>query len=133
MLNLATQHRKTLSHGVNSSDNSSDLKVVILTRKRSGSSFVGELLNQNPNLFYVFEPLGLLTRMALKNYMEDGVYDDLSIKMVNATFSCDFDSNMPKGWWQNSRKRTCLHNKALKHKRRFCSLFHVANICQQKQ
>jgi len=31
--------------------------VIILTNHRSGSSFVGELFNQHPDVFYMFEPL----------------------------------------------------------------------------
>jgi len=38
-------------------------KVVILyTNKRSGSTFLGEMFNQNPNVFYLFEPLFPYTR-----------------------------------------------------------------------
>ncbi|XP_078485025.1 carbohydrate sulfotransferase 1-like [Ciona intestinalis] len=38
-------------------------KVVILfTTKRSGSTFLGEVFNQNPNAFYLFEPLFPFTR-----------------------------------------------------------------------
>ncbi|CAH1773699.1 unnamed protein product [Owenia fusiformis] len=32
-------------------------KIIILTYRRSGSSFFAELFKQNPNIFYMFEPL----------------------------------------------------------------------------
>ena len=32
-------------------------RVVLLGYYRGGSSFLGELMNQNPHIFYVFEPL----------------------------------------------------------------------------
>ena len=41
-------------------------QIIIVTTKRSGSSFVGELFNVNPNVFYVFEPLSMLTRDMMK-------------------------------------------------------------------
>ena len=36
------------------------IKVLLLTAHRSGSTFVGELFNQNDDAFYLFEPLGAL-------------------------------------------------------------------------
>ena len=33
------------------------LLVIILAYQRTGSSFLGELFNQNPDAFYWFEPL----------------------------------------------------------------------------
>ena len=37
--------------------NSNPKKVVLLAYYRGGSSMLGELMNQNPEVFYVFEPL----------------------------------------------------------------------------
>ena len=34
--------------------------VVLLTYQRSGSTFLGSLFNQDPGVFYVFEPLDAL-------------------------------------------------------------------------
>ena len=36
-------------------------RFLIYTRYRSGSSFVGELLNNHPDVYYMFEPLKLLS------------------------------------------------------------------------
>ena len=33
------------------------VKIMILTYKRSGSTFLGDLFDQSPDVFYVFEPL----------------------------------------------------------------------------
>ncbi|XP_069093407.1 carbohydrate sulfotransferase 5-like [Pleurodeles waltl] len=38
------------------SDRPSKTHILILTSWRSGSSFVGQLFNQNPNVFYLIEP-----------------------------------------------------------------------------
>ncbi|XP_035691003.1 carbohydrate sulfotransferase 1-like [Branchiostoma floridae] len=55
--------------GLNQSDASSQrtnekpsapVHVIIFTNRRSGSSFLGELFNQNPDVFYLFEPLKAL-------------------------------------------------------------------------
>ena len=35
--------------------------VIILTYMRSGSSLTGEIMQQHPDAFYVFEPLRMLT------------------------------------------------------------------------
>jgi len=32
-------------------------RVLLVTAHRSGSTFLGELFNRNPNAFYIFEPL----------------------------------------------------------------------------
>ena len=31
-------------------------RVILFTRYRSGSSFIGQLLNQHPDIYYIFEP-----------------------------------------------------------------------------
>ena len=65
--------------------NTGKRKVVILfSNKRSGSSFVGELLNQNPNAFYLFEPLFPFTRTC-ETLIEDRV--DLLKKLINCDLS----------------------------------------------
>ena len=35
-------------------------KVLLVTAHRSGSTFLGELFNNNNDAFYVFEPLGAI-------------------------------------------------------------------------
>ena len=45
-------------------DDGSPAYLLILAYQRTGSSFLGELLNQNPDAFYSYEPLdGLYTAM----------------------------------------------------------------------
>lgn len=38
-----------------------EVQFVIYTRYRSGSSFVGDLFSNHPDIFYLFEPLKLLS------------------------------------------------------------------------
>lgn len=42
--------------------------VVILTYYRSGSTFLGDIINQSKDVFYVFEPLFYLTHVSTLNY-----------------------------------------------------------------
>lgn len=39
-------------------------KVLLLASHRSGSTFLGEIFNQNPEAFYLFEPLGAIQAKA---------------------------------------------------------------------
>ncbi|XP_013382625.1 carbohydrate sulfotransferase 1-like [Lingula anatina] len=43
--------------------------VLIVTYVRSGSSLVGELFNQNPDAFYMFEPTHELDRASMKRHL----------------------------------------------------------------
>ena len=83
-----------------------NLRVIIVSRKRSGSSFVGELFNQNTDIFYVFEPLVVLTTQALKRYMKEDVFDEHSTQILNAILSCNF-LDLPSGWWKHSKRTVC--------------------------
>ena len=38
-------------------------QLVIYTRFRSGSSFVGEIFKQHPDVFYLFEPIYCIRKM----------------------------------------------------------------------
>ncbi|XP_078573070.1 carbohydrate sulfotransferase 1-like [Branchiostoma floridae x Branchiostoma japonicum] len=54
---------------------------------RSGSSFVGELFNQHPDVFYVFEPL-----WALKNHPKktQDVSEAEQLRLLQGILTCDF-------------------------------------------
>ncbi|XP_033117640.1 carbohydrate sulfotransferase 1-like isoform X1 [Anneissia japonica] len=82
--------------------------VIIVTNKRSGSSFFGELFNQNRNVFYAFEPLVYFTQMALKHQIPANVFDYLSIKTLKYVSTCDL-YNIPylNMWWETFRKFLC--------------------------
>ncbi|XP_070580559.1 carbohydrate sulfotransferase 1-like [Ptychodera flava] len=69
-----------------------ELHVILLASKRTGSSFTGEILNQNPEVMYVFEPLHQFTFSVLKGNMEGDIFDSQSIEMLDRLFKCDFPS-----------------------------------------
>uniref|UniRef100_H2YDE9 Sulfotransferase n=1 Tax=Ciona savignyi TaxID=51511 RepID=H2YDE9_CIOSA len=56
--------------------------VIILTNHRSGSTFTGELFNQNDDVFYVFEPL-IMAKSGCEN--EDG-----KVNMLEKMIRCQF-------------------------------------------
>ncbi|CAH1788376.1 unnamed protein product, partial [Owenia fusiformis] len=63
-------------------------KVIIFTYRRSGSSFFAELFNQNPDVFYMFEPLKAI---------EDN-YDIKDLPLIGPPFlrqimDCHFHNN----------------------------------------
>ena len=68
--------------------NSSVKRILLITYFRSGSSFLGDLLQQNWKSFFTFEPL---------HYMSDGVrIDDQRVgeanDLIENIFRCDFNS-----------------------------------------
>ncbi len=44
--------------------NPSPSKVIIIAYRRSGSSFIGEMFNRNPRVFYLFEPIHPVEKIA---------------------------------------------------------------------
>ena len=40
-----------------SPDTTGPMMVLLLTYQRSGSTFIGQMFNRNPDAFYAFEPL----------------------------------------------------------------------------
>ncbi|XP_035699661.1 carbohydrate sulfotransferase 3-like [Branchiostoma floridae] len=62
--------------------------VFIFTQMRSGSSFVGEIFNQHPGSFYLFEPLWAA------QYYDNGTYNvpEWQLKLLQGIASCEFDS-----------------------------------------
>ena len=59
-------------------------KVLILTTWRSGSTFLGELLNQNPGTFYFFEPLHYFANTKDKQKIQS------EASFLTSLFSCQF-------------------------------------------
>eukprot|EP00058_Branchiostoma_floridae_P000820 XP_002586308.1 hypothetical protein BRAFLDRAFT_288841 [Branchiostoma floridae] len=61
--------------------------VIIIAPMRSGSTFVGELFNQHPNAFYVFEPFWALENYANKTY---DITSETKLTFLNGISSCKF-------------------------------------------
>ncbi|ESO96515.1 hypothetical protein LOTGIDRAFT_159931 [Lottia gigantea] len=78
-------------------------QVILVAYMRSGSSFVGNILQYNPDVFYVFEPLYTLEQFytsAIKKpitffhkppfFKGDVDYEELKNEYVSKALSCDF-------------------------------------------
>uniref|UniRef100_A0A665WGC3 Sulfotransferase n=1 Tax=Echeneis naucrates TaxID=173247 RepID=A0A665WGC3_ECHNA len=72
--------------------------ILILATTRSGSSFVGQLFNQHPEVFYLFEPLyhvqlALLPRLAQsRNLAERRVMLGAARDLLRSLFHCHLSS-----------------------------------------
>ena len=88
---------------VNISNNKPRLNVIILTHMRSGSSFVGNMFNFHPDVFYLFEPLNEL-RMVTYGDRDLGEWPSLDEKaneayrtnfsnLLQDIFTCNFKRN----------------------------------------
>ena len=62
-------------------------KVLIISRGRSGSSFLGELFNQNKEAFYLFEPLGWARK-------DPSLYEEERFKVIDDLYKCKFANKM---------------------------------------
>ena len=62
--------------------------VLILSDLRSGSTFLGELFNQHPHIFYLYEPLDSL-KYYHKNRPEN-IYDAMSRHLLKDIFHCNY-------------------------------------------
>ncbi|XP_072019799.1 LOW QUALITY PROTEIN: carbohydrate sulfotransferase 1-like [Amphiura filiformis] len=97
----STSNRTHLS----TNDAQDKIQVIILTQKRSGSSFLGELFNQNEKFVYFFEPLSSLGSRILKHLTKGTLRNTAS--RFYGILRRDF-SHMPYGWWSfNIPKQVC--------------------------
>jgi len=79
-------------------------KVLLITAHRSGSTFLGELFNQNENAFYLFEPLA-----AIQSEMSTMGCDKMSnakIQLIENGFEC----NLP-WFYQNASSEVATLDK----------------------
>ncbi len=92
-----TTANSTVSTAADVPDHALPLRVLIVTQMRSGSSFTGELFNNNDDFFYLFEPLLYLepkfntnqTNGNLETYIKHPLRDFLQ---------CNFQ-DLPATWW----------------------------------
>nr|CAB3230841.1 carbohydrate sulfotransferase 1 [Phallusia mammillata] len=86
--------------------------IIIVTNYRSGSSFFGELLNQHPDVFYMFEPLIVVSQM---EYC--GRNRELQKKILKDLFQCkipnwyEIYSELPRRPRMTKNIFTCIRKK----------------------
>merc|ERR1719420_191885 len=62
-------------------------KILILTTWRSGSTFLGDLLNHYPGTFYFFEPLHYY------DHMDGKVMPQTEIEFLRSLYHCTFNQD----------------------------------------
>ena len=129
---------------VNISNNKPRLNVIILTHMRSGSSFVGNMFNFHPDVFYLFEPLNEL-RMVTYGDRDLGEWPPLDEKaneayrtdfsnLLQDIFTCNFkrnsilDSIFPS-WLREAR----IGKLAWKSKNTIISNESIAEVCKSRK
>ncbi|XP_064484571.1 carbohydrate sulfotransferase 4-like isoform X2 [Ornithodoros turicata] len=68
-------------------------KIIIVSHFRSGSSFVGRLLESIPGTFYFDEPLRLISRKAAR--FNDSVFQETGSGLLQELFRCAFNTHTP--------------------------------------
>ena len=100
-------HKYTLGNAISPND---ALNIIIVTKGRSGSSFLGELLSQYPGTFYSYEPL---------HYRRSTTSIDEKVDLVKDVFKCtpnqDFIKHLQSfGSKPNFRISDCVSSLAWK-------------------
>jgi len=63
--------------------------IMVLSNQYCGSALLGELFNQNPQVFYLYEPLKSLDYY--KENRPSDVYDAMVTQQLDGIFQCKFD------------------------------------------
>ena len=59
--------------------------LLIVAHGRSGTTFLADIFNKHPRVFYVFEPLHVIRNIQAKDY-----YDKFARNLLDHIFQCDF-------------------------------------------
>ncbi|XP_071854521.1 carbohydrate sulfotransferase 1-like isoform X2 [Apostichopus japonicus] len=80
--------------------------IVIVTGKRSGSTFVGDIFNNSPGVFYLYEPLRELMMLFIKRKNPPGInFNEMAFSIINNTLQCQ---------WNNSSMGLILNQSCVK-------------------
>ncbi|XP_071957810.1 carbohydrate sulfotransferase 1-like [Antedon mediterranea] len=95
-------------------------QVVLMTFRRSGSTFTGELFGNNMRSFYLFEPLHFL-RFFNKRPVDPGYIKNVSRSTLEAILSCQF-TKLPFHtiWYHDFPDYMCYYGSVLRNTS-FCS------------
>ena len=62
--------------------------VLILAHGRSGSSFLGQIFNSHPDVFYIYEPL---ITFQLTTVRDSRLYEQSTMRLLRDIFNCRFE------------------------------------------
>ncbi|XP_033099802.1 carbohydrate sulfotransferase 1-like [Anneissia japonica] len=85
------------------------VKVMLVGRMRTGSTFIGEILNQNRNLFYLFEPLHWIDVQKRKGLLNEWTsFKAETLKLLHDLSKCVFPSSFIHGtaMWPLARSKS---------------------------
>lgn len=71
----------------------SNCNVIIVGYHRSGSSFLGEMFNRNPNAFYIFEPIHTIDVFLDARRRFPALYDTLVRNLLGTIYECNFQKH----------------------------------------
>eukprot|EP00095_Tigriopus_kingsejongensis_P005518 maker-scaffold282_size228295-snap-gene-0.15 protein:Tk05518 transcript:maker-scaffold282_size228295-snap-gene-0.15-mRNA-1 annotation:"carbohydrate sulfotransferase 4-like" len=82
------------------------VRAMVITTWRSGSTFLGDILNSHPATFYHYEPLihfGI-------HQIRSGLKADQALKILNKLLSCDFSNLDSYFTYARKHQETFAHN-----------------------
>ncbi|XP_002737142.1 carbohydrate sulfotransferase 1-like [Saccoglossus kowalevskii] len=65
-------------------------RVALVAAFRTGSTFTGELLNQNPDIFYLFEPFRLVRDIIAVDAIGKDLENSTKLELLRDIFACRF-------------------------------------------
>lgn len=63
--------------------------LIILSHSRSGSSFLGQIFNHHPDVFYVYEPFYIMKVTTLDH---SSFYESSALQLLNDILNCNFEN-----------------------------------------
>ena len=66
--------------------------LIIVAHGRSGSTFIGNIFNHHPNVFYLFEPYQTVERLHGEVAPENSEYQAKAFQWMKGALNCDFVS-----------------------------------------
>ncbi|XP_002737141.1 carbohydrate sulfotransferase 3-like [Saccoglossus kowalevskii] len=99
------------------------LRIVLVAAFRTGSTFTGELLNMNPNIFYLFEPFRIIQDIVKRNAIGKDLENSTKLELLTDIFACRFPTYFVhhiRHWGlatyeSNSLKDACMQHKGCKN------------------
>ena len=72
--------------------NEKRLNLIIVAHGRSGSTFLGNIFNHHPSVFYLFEPYQTVERLLRAQAPYNKNYQEIAYRWMQGVFQCNFVS-----------------------------------------
>ena len=66
--------------------------LIIVAHGRSGATFLGNIFNRHPSVFYLFEPYQTVERLVYSQALNNQNYQDKAFRWMQGIFQCNFVS-----------------------------------------